>query len=158
MSDPDLTIDDIDQQITEMKNRIRKIKERDRLQKEIDRLTLKPLKSKEHLAQAVNTIFTIVRDHYKLTTSLLFSKRGAESVSLPRQIILCLSRRLTGGALESIGKLMNRDHTTVTNACTAVQNRIDTSPEFAAEYATLEAKCHQAVQALGHYCKPDPES
>lgn len=58
----------------------------------------------------------------------------------PRMLAMYLCRQLTSGTSATITEPFNRDRSTLTNACQAIENRMVTEPHFAAEVRTwLEA-------------------
>jgi chromosomal replication initiator protein len=72
-----------------------------------------------------------VSEFYKIKLTDLKSKKRNQSIVLPRQVAMYLSRKLTEKSLPEIGKQFGgKDHTTVIHACKNVKKRIETDPDF----------------------------
>ncbi|HTW12412.1 MAG TPA: chromosomal replication initiator protein DnaA [Solirubrobacteraceae bacterium] len=82
-----------------------------------------------------------VADVFNISTEQLTSTSRLAAITWPRQLAIHLSRELTASPLHKIGEAFGgRNHATVLHACKRVQERITTSPEDAAELASLRAK------------------
>ncbi len=65
----------------------------------------------------IETIQKKIAEHYDLRISDLVSKKRPQTIALPRQIAMYLSRELTSHSLQEIGEAFGgRDHTTVLHA------------------------------------------
>jgi len=80
-------------------------------------------------AQNILTVDTIqkrVADHFQIRHSDMTSKRRPNSIAIPRQIAMYLTRTLTKHSLQDIGDSFGgRDHGTVIHACKAVDNMME---------------------------------
>lgn len=65
----------------------------------------------------VIVICKVVCDHYGVTLDDLFSTRRWQPLARARQDAMCLIRRLVGLSYPQIGRIFDRDHTTVLYAC-----------------------------------------
>jgi hypothetical protein len=74
----------------------------------------------------VSCIQRVVAGSYGLTMEQLMSNR--RDCAWPRQVAMYLARELTPKSYPSIGRLFNRDHTTVIHACHRVEFKIATDP------------------------------
>ncbi|HUT33459.1 MAG TPA: chromosomal replication initiator protein DnaA [Planctomycetota bacterium] len=80
----------------------------------------------------VDDIIKVVMAHFHIKLSDLQSKRRSQSIALPRQIAMHLTRILTRHSLEEIGGYFGgRDHTTVMHACNRVRKLAEADPSFA---------------------------
>jgi len=75
----------------------------------------------ESLAIDPETIVNSVVVHYGVTRDQLMGKRRTASVALPRQVAMHLMRRQTTLSLSEIGRIFDRDHTTVMHACDKIE-------------------------------------
>ena len=85
----------------------------------------------------IQAIADAVLVRYNARLSDLQSKRRSQSVAVPRQVCMYLTRRLTGRSLEEIGAFFGgRDHTTVLHAERKIRRLVEHDP---AMRGTLEA-------------------
>ncbi len=76
-------------------------------------------------------IMSLITDEYSITTRDITGKGRTQTVSLPRQIAMFLTRKLTDLSLEEIGRNFgNRDHTTVLYAVQKIEKRIKDDRRF----------------------------
>lgn len=81
-----------------------------------------------------------VADHFGVSVKDLTSKRRTKRVTLPRQIGMYLSRKLTGASYPTIGSHFGgRDHTTVLHACKSIARRLESDVELSDSVRKLEA-------------------
>jgi chromosomal replication initiator protein len=74
----------------------------------------------------VERIAARVGRHFDVEPRLLQSRRQAHNALVPRQIAMCLARRLTPLSLEQIGAYFGgRDHSTVLHACRKIEQGRD---------------------------------
>lgn len=64
----------------------------------------------------VRLIQRVVAAHFKIDLSDLVSQRRHKCITVPRQIAMTLSKRLTARSMPEIGRMFRRDHTTVLHA------------------------------------------
>lgn len=90
---------------------------------------------------SIDIIQSAVSEYYKVTENELMGKGRKREVALARQVIMFLSREISGMSLKTIGlRLGRRDHTTVMHACNVIGKRIRENKQFAKE---IEAIRHQ---------------
>jgi len=69
----------------------------------------------------------VVAAHYNITTADLSGRKRTQSIVLPRQIAMYLSRKLLEVSLPDVGRFFGgRDHSTVIHSCEKIANEIDT--------------------------------
>jgi chromosomal replication initiator protein len=85
----------------------------------------------------VALIQATVADSYGIARDRMKSAARDRPVAWPRQIAMYLARELTGFSLPSIGRMFNRDHTTVMYAIRQVEARIAYDPEQRADVRAL---------------------
>jgi chromosomal replication initiator protein len=74
----------------------------------------------------VESIAERVGQHFHVESRLLQSRRRVHHALVPRQIAMCLARRLTPLSLERIGAYFGgRDHSTVLHACRKIEHGRD---------------------------------
>ena len=95
---------------------------RDVLKDVLDKEQLKDLKIEE--------IQRAVAEFYDVRLTDMSSKQRPQSVALPRQIAMYLSRKLTHTSLQDIANAFGKTHATVLHAVNAIQNRIDTEEKL----------------------------
>jgi chromosomal replication initiator protein len=86
----------------------------------------------------ISSIIDVVARHYGIRLADLQSKKRSQSIAMPRQICMYLSRNLTRHSLEEIGgHLGGRDHTTVMHACSKIAELEQSDSQIKAELAEL---------------------
>lgn len=70
----------------------------------------------------------LIRDfiaaQFKVDTNLLCSKSRKKTVAFPRQVIMYLSRKYTDQSLADIGRILNRDHSTVVHSVRVITEKM----------------------------------
>ncbi len=90
---------------------------------------------------SIDIIQSAVSEFYKVTENELMGKGRKKEVAQARQVIMFLSREISGMSLKTIGlRLGRRDHTTVMHACNVIGRKIRENKSFAKE---IEAIKHQ---------------
>jgi chromosomal replication initiator protein len=85
-------------------------------------------------ATTIEDVAEAVAAHFQVKVQDLRSKKRSRSVSLPRQVVMFIARRVTNRSLDEIGEAFGgRDHSTVLYAIRRVGEQVDTDPRFAAE-------------------------
>ncbi len=93
----------------------------------IEHLLRDILREENSRVMSVETIQKKVADFYELKVSDLTGKKRPNSIAIPRQIAMYLSRRLTGSSLKDIGMAFGgRDHGTVIHAKKQVESKMET--------------------------------
>ncbi len=89
-------------------------------------------------AITMDQILERVAAHYQVKPADLRSKKRTRLVSLARQVVMVLARRLTPLSLGEIGQHFGgRDHTTVLYGISKVQTAMEANPRFQAEINRL---------------------
>jgi len=97
----------------------------------------------------ITNIVEVVTRHFDVRLTDLQSKKRSQSITLPRQICMYLTRTLTNHSLEEIGgHLGGRDHTTVMHACSKIAEVKNSDPKMNALLTELAKQVTQASQAL----------
>lgn len=87
---------------------------------------------------SIDIIQSAVSDFYKVTENELMGKGRKKEVALARQVIMYLSREISGMSLKTIGlRLGRRDHTTVMHACNVIGKKIRENKTFAKEIDSI---------------------
>ncbi len=88
------------------------------------------LNEKEHVI-TIEMIQKRTAEHYKVKISDLKSKKRNQSIVLPRQVAMYLSRSMTDKSLPEIGRHFGgKDHTTVIHACRNIEKKIKADQSF----------------------------
>ena len=75
-------------------------------------------------------VVQVVANYYNLTDSQIKSKSRISQIALARQIAMYLCRSICGTSYAQIGKLFNRDHSTVMTAVEKVGNMLKTDQQL----------------------------
>jgi|GEM_PF-6450163 len=81
----------------------------------------------------------VVSGLYHLQPDDLLSRSRRQNVSCARMVAITLAHRLTGLSTVAVGKLFERDHSTVIHALQVTARRAQEQPQFGAKLARLEA-------------------
>ncbi|MEI6438058.1 MAG: chromosomal replication initiator protein DnaA [Candidatus Omnitrophota bacterium] len=79
---------------------------------------------------SIEMVQQVVAEEYKITVNDLKSKKRTQNFSLPRQIAMYLTRKLTKHSLPEIGNAFSKDHTTVIHSCKKIEEDINNSSEI----------------------------
>lgn len=85
----------------------------------------------------VAAIKTAVAKRYRLTRIEMDSARRGRNVARPRQIAMYVAHKLTGHSLAGLGRMFNRDHTTVMHGINRVSSLLEEDADFAREVNAL---------------------
>ena len=80
----------------------------------------------EPTSVTVEKIFSSVFQKYGVSKEDLISAKRSKDIALARHITIFLIREVTEMSLPNIGKIFNRDHTTVINSIENIERRINT--------------------------------
>jgi hypothetical protein len=94
---------------------------------------------KKNRRALVRTIIRAVCDHYKLSLTDMLSRRKTKGVIRPRQVAIYLAKELTLASLPEIGRVFDRDHTTILHAVRAIPVYAENDPKLAEDIARLRA-------------------
>ena len=97
-------------------------------------------------AASIDQIQRIVSEHYQVRVPDLKSKNRSQSVALPRQIAMYLSRELSRASTTEIGRRFGgKDHSTVIHSTNKIRELMRKDPEFAATVQLLREKTEASV-------------
>lgn len=88
----------------------------------------------------VKRIQDIVSSFYHITPHEMTSARRAKEVARPRQVAMYLARELTPKSLPDIGRLFNRDHTTVLHGVRKIESLMAQDVDFAVDVEVLRER------------------
>ena len=91
----------------------------------------------EPIGVTVDKIFAAVEKKYEVSKSDLVSKSRVKEVAQARHVAIHLIRTITEMSLPSIGKIFNRDHSTVMSSLDTVDKKMASSGAFEAEINNL---------------------
>ncbi|MCL2360283.1 MAG: chromosomal replication initiator protein DnaA [Defluviitaleaceae bacterium] len=81
----------------------------------------------------------VVASHFGVTTADLAGRKRTQSIVMPRQIAMYLSRKLLDVSLPDVGKFFGgRDHSTVIHSCEKIANEIETDEKLRVTVNDLE--------------------
>ena len=90
-------------------------------------------------------ILDIVAEHFDLSASDLIGNKRNSKIVFPRQIAMYLCRHMTEVTLKNIGRVLGgRDHTTVMNGITKIENELETSESTREVIDILKKKINPA--------------
>jgi chromosomal replication initiator protein len=75
----------------------------------------------------------------------LLSKSRKRTIAFPRQVAMYLTRKLTGEALNDIGRAYNRDHSTVVHAIRVISEAITRSGSVRGQIELLTDKIQREL-------------
>lgn len=93
----------------------------------------------------IKTIIGVVAEHYGISASDIISSRRTANVVRPRQVAMYLAKTLTLRSLPEIGRLFDRDHTTVIASIRRIQSIMDADEDFRAVVNCLRQKLDHGV-------------
>jgi chromosomal replication initiator protein len=94
----------------------------------------------------LETIKKIVADYFDIAVDKLHSKTRKREIVMARQISMFLGKNMTKYSLKMIGEQFGgRDHSTVIYSCRAVQDLIDTDPDFKGTVEKIEKRINLSV-------------
>jgi chromosomal replication initiator protein len=89
---------------------------------------------------SLDQVASVVARAYSVTPSELGSRSRKRRIVRPRQLAMYLCRRYTDASLLEIGKLFNRDHTSVRYAVETVERRVVEQPQLRYELESLATR------------------
>jgi chromosomal replication initiator protein len=97
-------------------------------------LAIPGIKSRMELPQfrqvRIDIILDAVCKVYETTVDKMRTPKRDRGQVSPRQISMYLMRKYTGMSLKDVGKVFNRDHTTVIHACGRINDLVETGDEI----------------------------
>ena len=91
----------------------------------------------EPIGVTVDKIFVAVEKKYGVTKADLTGKSRVKEVAQARHVTIYLIRTITEMSLPAIGKLFNRDHTTILSSLDAIDKKIASSTAFEVDINNL---------------------
>jgi len=91
----------------------------------------------EPINVTVDKIFAAIEKKYDVSRSELTGKSRVKNVAQARHIAIYLVRTITEMSLPNIGKMFNRDHSTVISSIDSIEKKIASSPAFEIEINDL---------------------
>lgn len=86
----------------------------------------------------VDRILSVVANHYGVTVDDIESKRKTDTVASARHVAIYMVRTITNLSLKEVGKIFNRDHTTVMSSINRVEILIKTKRGYEAEINAIK--------------------
>ncbi len=86
------------------------------------------LGGEEPVTITVDKIYTAIYRKYGITKEELESSRRTREIAMARHICIYLIHSITDMSLKSIGKLLNRDHSTIISSCDIIEKKLITDP------------------------------
>jgi chromosomal replication initiator protein len=71
----------------------------------------------------VHTIIAATAKHYGIPAAMISGPSQTREFTRPRQVVMCLARRLTDKSTVIIGKVLHRDHSTVIHGADKIESR-----------------------------------
>jgi chromosomal replication initiation ATPase DnaA len=94
----------------------------------------------------IKTIIAAVAEHYRISTSDIISSRRTANVVRPRQVAMYLAKTLTLRSLPAIGRLFDRDNTTVLHAVRKIEGLLKQDSQLAADIAGIQRRIGPPMQ------------
>jgi chromosomal replication initiator protein len=85
----------------------------------------------------IKSVMAAVAEYYDISLGDLLSSRRAREISRPRQVAMYLAKALTKHSLPAIGRMLERDHTTVLHGCRQIEKLRLKDPELDTEIREL---------------------
>lgn len=92
------------------------------------------------LTDSVAIIISAVSNYFDVSTALLMGRRRSGDLVKPRQIIMYLASELTQSSYPSIGRSLNRDHTTVLYGHRLIREKIKRDHTLRIQVDTIRAQ------------------
>lgn len=86
--------------------------------------------SEEPVGVTVDRIFAAVEKKFGVSKEDIIGSRRTKDIATARHVAVFLIRQVTDMSLPNIGKLFNRDHTTVLSSCETVEKRMLSDPPY----------------------------
>ena len=91
----------------------------------------------EPVSVTVERIFSAMTDRYGISRADMVGKKREKAIAEARHISIYLIREITEMSFPNIGKLYDRDHTTILSSYQKISRRVATDPAFALELGEL---------------------
>ncbi len=88
----------------------------------------------------IETIQRTVAEYYDIRLADMSSKRRPQSIAVPRQIAMYLSRELTQHSFPTIAEAFGKNHATVLHACRHIGDKVSNDPSLRQAVTTIQQK------------------
>ena len=85
----------------------------------------------------VDKIFTAIYNKYHIQKEDILSNKRTKEIALARHLAIYIIRQVTDMSLPSIGKIINRDHTTVLSSIATAEKKMSSDPILNIEVAEI---------------------
>lgn len=86
----------------------------------------------------IDKIFTCIEKKYDIDKKTLIGKSRTKEVAFVRHVAIYLIRELTDMSYPSVGKIFDRNHSTVISSCEIVEKKLSTDPMFFVSISELK--------------------
>ena len=86
----------------------------------------------------IDKIFTCLERKYGFDKKTLVGKTRTKDVAFTRHIAIYLIRELTDMSYPSVGKIFDRNHSTVISSCEIIEKKLATDPMFLVSISDLK--------------------
>ncbi len=86
----------------------------------------------------VDKIFSAVFNHYGVSKAELLSQKRNKEIAFARHVSIYLIRQISEMSFPGIGKIFNRDHTTIISSCDQITKKINSDASFSMEISELK--------------------
>lgn len=98
---------------------------------------------------SIESIQRAVADFYDIRLADMTSKRRPQSIAMPRQVAMFLSRELTQHSYPMIADAFGKNHATVLHACRLITDKMTREPEIRQAVITIQQKLGRTGQPVG---------
>ena len=98
---------------------------------------------------SIESIQRAVADFYDIRLADMTSKRRPQSIAMPRQVAMFLSRELTQHSYPMIADAFGKNHATVLHACRLITDKMTREPEIRQAVTTIQQKLGRTGQPVG---------
>jgi chromosomal replication initiator protein len=92
----------------------------------------------EPLQVTIDKIFDVVQEKFNVNRADIEGTRRTKDIAIARHVAIYLIRVLTDMSLPSIGKMFNRDHSTIMNSIDAVEKRMRSDSLFVMDVTEMK--------------------
>ena len=93
----------------------------------------------------LDRIFAVVAKKYGVTPADIKGARRSKEIAFARHVSIYIVRQVTDLSLPSIGKILNRDHTTILSSITVVEQKMAESPILEQEILDMIAEIRKEM-------------
>ncbi len=96
------------------------------------------LKEKESPKVVADKVISVAAAHFNVSEEDVLGQKRDKNIRLARNAAMLIIRNSTELSLSEIGRIFNRNHSTVSNNCTAAEALMEADPHFATEIREIE--------------------